>query len=280
MLRGSARSIPGLHIRDALAELDARHPGLIPRIRRSCHGGRAEPARGGFREVLGTFRRGGRASASHRNRCDRYCTATANSRRRISTSAWPGSCAARGRGARGFRRRCSTTYSNARAGGASARSSAICGWTCAILATAACTPPSDSTPTTQPPDGATLRVAYELALDEWRGTRAPGPAGAPPATGMTCAAASTSPVWRTLAASQLGNRHVRRLAPPSDPVRRCLVRLRRVRRAFARRRAVEAGRPAQFVSPERAADLARWQHIAVIVGTPDWKSDKSGRKST
>lgn len=30
MLRGSARSIPGLHIRDALAELDARHPGLIP----------------------------------------------------------------------------------------------------------------------------------------------------------------------------------------------------------------------------------------------------------
>jgi single-stranded-DNA-specific exonuclease len=28
-LRGSARSIPGFHIRDALAELDARHPGLI-----------------------------------------------------------------------------------------------------------------------------------------------------------------------------------------------------------------------------------------------------------
>ena len=32
MLRGSARSIPGFHIRDALALLDARNPGLIPRF--------------------------------------------------------------------------------------------------------------------------------------------------------------------------------------------------------------------------------------------------------
>ena len=31
-LRGSARSIPGFHIRDALAEVDARHPGLILRF--------------------------------------------------------------------------------------------------------------------------------------------------------------------------------------------------------------------------------------------------------
>lgn len=31
-LRGSARSIPGLHIRDALALVDARHPGLIERF--------------------------------------------------------------------------------------------------------------------------------------------------------------------------------------------------------------------------------------------------------
>ncbi|HEY4292156.1 single-stranded-DNA-specific exonuclease RecJ [Luteibacter sp.] len=31
-LRGSARSIPGFHIRDALAEIDARHPGLIIRF--------------------------------------------------------------------------------------------------------------------------------------------------------------------------------------------------------------------------------------------------------
>ena len=29
MLRGSARSIPGLHIRDALAAVDAAHPGLL-----------------------------------------------------------------------------------------------------------------------------------------------------------------------------------------------------------------------------------------------------------
>ncbi|MBB3226958.1 single-stranded-DNA-specific exonuclease [Luteibacter sp. Sphag1AF] len=31
-LRGSARSIPGFHIRDALADIDARHPGLILRF--------------------------------------------------------------------------------------------------------------------------------------------------------------------------------------------------------------------------------------------------------
>jgi single-stranded-DNA-specific exonuclease len=31
-LRGSARSIPGLHIRDALAAVDAKHPGLIERF--------------------------------------------------------------------------------------------------------------------------------------------------------------------------------------------------------------------------------------------------------
>ncbi len=31
-LRGSARSIPGFHIRDALALVDARHPGLVPRF--------------------------------------------------------------------------------------------------------------------------------------------------------------------------------------------------------------------------------------------------------
>ena len=32
LLRGSARSIPGLHIRDALASVDAAHPGLIDRF--------------------------------------------------------------------------------------------------------------------------------------------------------------------------------------------------------------------------------------------------------
>ncbi len=32
LLKGSARSIPGLHIRDALAAVDARHPGLIERF--------------------------------------------------------------------------------------------------------------------------------------------------------------------------------------------------------------------------------------------------------
>ncbi|MGH8506837.1 MAG: single-stranded-DNA-specific exonuclease RecJ [Stenotrophobium sp.] len=32
LLKGSARSIPGLHIRDALAAIDARHPGMIERF--------------------------------------------------------------------------------------------------------------------------------------------------------------------------------------------------------------------------------------------------------
>ncbi|RPE81619.1 single-stranded-DNA-specific exonuclease RecJ [Vulcaniibacterium tengchongense] len=32
LLRGSARSVPGFHIRDALAQIDARHPGLIERF--------------------------------------------------------------------------------------------------------------------------------------------------------------------------------------------------------------------------------------------------------
>ncbi len=32
MLRGSARSIPGFHVRDALAAVDARHPGLIDKF--------------------------------------------------------------------------------------------------------------------------------------------------------------------------------------------------------------------------------------------------------
>jgi single-stranded-DNA-specific exonuclease len=52
MLRGSARSIPGFHIRDALARVDARHPGLIPRF-----GGHAMAAGLSLEhESLATFR--------------------------------------------------------------------------------------------------------------------------------------------------------------------------------------------------------------------------------
>ena len=55
MLRGSMRSIPGFHARDALALIDARHPGLIERF-----GGHAmaaglslaEPALPGFRDAF------------------------------------------------------------------------------------------------------------------------------------------------------------------------------------------------------------------------------------
>jgi len=44
--RGSARSIPGFHVRDALAEIDAAHPGLIQRF-----GGHAMAAGLGLREA-------------------------------------------------------------------------------------------------------------------------------------------------------------------------------------------------------------------------------------
>lgn len=52
VLRGSARSIPGFHIRDALALVDARHPGLITRF-----GGHAMAAGMSLpRDALQTFR--------------------------------------------------------------------------------------------------------------------------------------------------------------------------------------------------------------------------------
>ncbi len=52
-LKGSARSIPGFHLRDALALLDARHPGLIERF-----GGHAMAAGLTIRpHALGPFRR-------------------------------------------------------------------------------------------------------------------------------------------------------------------------------------------------------------------------------
>ena len=61
MLRGSMRSIPGFHARDALALIDARHPGLIERF-----GGHAmaaglslaEPALPGFRDAFADVVRG------------------------------------------------------------------------------------------------------------------------------------------------------------------------------------------------------------------------------
>jgi single-stranded-DNA-specific exonuclease len=53
MVKGSARSIPGLHIRDALAEVDADHPGLIQK-----YGGHAMAAGLSLeREHLDLFRR-------------------------------------------------------------------------------------------------------------------------------------------------------------------------------------------------------------------------------
>src|SRR5206468_12877697 len=51
-LRGSARSVPGIHIRDALDSIAARHPGLIDRF-----GGHAMAAGMSLRsEALDRFR--------------------------------------------------------------------------------------------------------------------------------------------------------------------------------------------------------------------------------
>ncbi len=44
ILKGSARSVPALHIRDLLERIASRHAGLIRTFWRPCHGGRAESA--------------------------------------------------------------------------------------------------------------------------------------------------------------------------------------------------------------------------------------------
>src|SRR3546814_1142283 len=45
LLKGSGRSIPGLHLRDALVLLDTRHPGLLQRY--GGHAMESEERRGG-----------------------------------------------------------------------------------------------------------------------------------------------------------------------------------------------------------------------------------------
>jgi len=54
-LRGSARSVEGLHIRDLIDAVDKCRPGLIERLRWPCHGCGVELAcrgAGAFREIL------------------------------------------------------------------------------------------------------------------------------------------------------------------------------------------------------------------------------------
>ena len=50
-IKGSGRSIPGLHLRDALDLVAKRHPGLDAQVRRSRRGGRHDAARTRFRRL-------------------------------------------------------------------------------------------------------------------------------------------------------------------------------------------------------------------------------------
>jgi single-stranded-DNA-specific exonuclease len=47
-LKGSGRSIPGFHLRDALDLVAKRHPGVLLQIRRPRHGGRLHGGRRAF----------------------------------------------------------------------------------------------------------------------------------------------------------------------------------------------------------------------------------------
>jgi hypothetical protein len=109
-LRGSARSIPGLHIRDALALVDARHPGLIERF-----GGHAMAAGLSLRLTTSMTSRPPSSpwcwKCSTRRHCSSRCSATANWPRTSSTIAMPMRCAWPGRGARASPSRCSTATS-------------------------------------------------------------------------------------------------------------------------------------------------------------------------
>ena len=84
-VKGSARSIPGLHIRDALDRVATRHPGLIEKF-----GGHAS------------------ANGSMMSNCRRLSRAMANSRLRIWNSIWLANCATQCPGANIFPSRFST----------------------------------------------------------------------------------------------------------------------------------------------------------------------------
>ena len=42
-VKGSARSVPGLHIRDVIDAVAVREPGLVSHFRWACHGGGTQP---------------------------------------------------------------------------------------------------------------------------------------------------------------------------------------------------------------------------------------------
>ena len=87
-LRGSARSIAGVHVRDVLESVSSRHPGLIAALRRPCDGGGSHDPRGGPGPVRARLRcRGGRRNwrtgRTRRRDLDRWRAG------REPRSAWP-----------------------------------------------------------------------------------------------------------------------------------------------------------------------------------------------
>ena len=113
-LRGSARSIPGFHVRDALAAVSARAPGLVPRFGGHAMAAGLSLARQDFEAFHGAFRqhaaetldaatlqaelatdgRWSRTSSTSRPpaRCAMVAPGDRHSRSRSSTgsSTWPG----------------------------------------------------------------------------------------------------------------------------------------------------------------------------------------------
>jgi single-stranded-DNA-specific exonuclease len=117
-LRGSARSIPGLHIRDLLAAVDATEPGLIERF-----GGHAMAA--GLSLPLACHASNRRCSSRPRACSIRPCwaprsPATASCRRTNSTSPMRACYATAAHGDRATPSRCSTASSRCYAGAWSA----------------------------------------------------------------------------------------------------------------------------------------------------------------
>jgi single-stranded-DNA-specific exonuclease len=127
LLRGSARSIPGVHVRDVLADVACRHPDLLQRF-----GGHAMAAGLSLAERhLGAF-----STAFAEAVGARLDPAMANSQARTSAGRWPTRCASPGPGARAFRNRCSTASSRCANGAALA--AAICACACSRWPGAGC----------------------------------------------------------------------------------------------------------------------------------------------
>ena len=108
-VKGSARSVPGVHVRDVLDAVATRRPGLARQVRRPRHGGRDDPAR--ERRARSSRRRSrqevGRGGSTT-TRWPATCTRTATAAGRVQRRHRRRPCARAARGVRAFRSRRST----------------------------------------------------------------------------------------------------------------------------------------------------------------------------